>query len=361
MTTPTQSAALRPAARLQGITPYRPPPFDPSVDLRLDANEGASHGEATLAALAQVDDERLRRYPDASGLEAQIAERLGIAPERVVVTNGGDDAIDRLCRATLEPGRSLAVHRPTFEMIGRGARLAGASVREARWVEGPLPAEQMLSLIDESTGLVAVVSPNNPTGAVVAREVIARLASAARAVGAVLLVDLAYVEFADEDPTDSLLALENTVLVRTFSKAYALAGLRVGYAIAPPTIAEWLRTTGGPYPVSGVSLAVAAGAYGADPAPRHDYIGTVQRERSELSRQLSNKGARVLPSKANFVSAFVRDASAARERLAARGIAIRTFRGGGDTENLVRITLPGGAGPFERLAKAIGEIEEVWA
>ncbi|MCC7388578.1 MAG: histidinol-phosphate aminotransferase family protein [Phycisphaerales bacterium] len=361
MTTPTQSAALRPAARLQGITPYRPPPFDPSVDLRLDANEGAAPGEAALAALAQVDAERLRRYPDASGLEAQIADRLGVAPGRVVVTNGGDDAIDRLCRATLEPGRSLVVHRPTFEMIGRGARLAGASVREVRWVEGPPPVGQMLSLIDETTGLVAVVSPNNPTGAVISRGEIEQLASGACAVGAVLLVDLAYVEFADEDPTDSLLALENTVLVRTFSKAYALAGLRVGYAIAPPAIAEWLRATGGPYPVSGVSLAVAAGAHGADPAARHDYIGTIRRERSELSRQLSDKGAKVLPSQANFVSAFVRDASALRERLAARGIAIRTFRGGGDTENLVRITLPGGAGPFERLTNAIGEIQEVWA
>ena len=356
-----ENAEVRPAAGIAGLTAYRPPAFEPGVDLRLDANEGPAPTPEVMAVLGGVGAERLRRYPDAGELEGWIAARWGVGAGRVVVTNGGDDAIDRLCRAVLEPGRTLVTHGPTFEMIGRGARLVGASVREERWVGGACPVAGMAGAIDGSTGLVAVVSPNNPTGGVATPGEIVELASAARRVGAVLLVDLAYVEFADEDPTGELLGFENVVIVRTFSKAYGLAGLRVGYAIAPPRIAEWLRITGGPYPVSGVSLALAGAAYADGAAGRGAYLARVRRERAELETLLGRKGARVLGSQANFVSAYVGDAFGLRAQLAAAGIAVRAFRGGGDLANLVRITLPGEAGAFDRLVRAIGEIKEVWS
>jgi histidinol-phosphate aminotransferase len=353
------NTSVRPAGCLAGLSPYRPPAFDDRIEIRLDANEGPPATSAVLEGLATVPVETMRRYPDAGELERSIAARWGIEPSRVVVTNGGDDAIDRLCRAVLEPGRKLITHTPTFEMIDRGARLAGARVSAQRWVEGPFPLHEMLGRIDQSTGLVAVVSPNNPTGGVIPVPTIRTLAEAAQTVTAAMLVDLAYVEFASEDPTADLLALGNVVVVRTLSKAYGLAGLRVGYAIAPPTIAEWLRTTGGPYPVSGVSLRLALAAFESDPAVRATYINRVRAERAELTRQLTASGAQVLASNGNFVSAYVRDSADLRERLAALGVAIRAFEGGGDLTNLVRITTPGNAEHFARLLGALAELGEL--
>lgn len=358
---PSTTPILRRSDWLEGITPYRPPAFDPGIDLRLDANEGPAPADDLLGQLARIDGEQLRRYPNAGALEGAIAERWGLPSNRVVVTNGGDDAIDRLCRATLQPGRTLVTHRPTFEMIGRGARLVGAQAHELPWIDGESPAAPLMSAIDDATGLVAVVSPNNPTGGVVSVPTILRIAEAARRVGAVMLVDLAYVEFADADPTRDLLGLDNAVLVRTFSKAYGLAGLRVGYALAPSSVAEWLRTTGGPYPVSTVSLVLAGAAYAADSGPREAYVARVRDERAVLSDRLHARGARPLTSQANFVSAYVGDAFLVRDGLAARGIAVRAFRAGGELANLLRITLPGDSGAFTRLLASIDEIQEGWS
>jgi histidinol-phosphate aminotransferase len=353
-----QPCALRPASALRGLSPYRPVAASPRRGLRLDANEGPAPAEALLKVLAGVSGEGLRCYPDAGELESVIARRWGVDAERVVVTAGGDDAIARLCRAMLEPGRSLVTHQPTFEMIGLDARLAGATIAATRWLEGPAPVGAMAAAIDGTTGLVAVVSPNNPTGAVASVSEVRALAHAARRVGAALLADLAYVEFAHADPTAGLLELDNVVVVRTLSKAFGLAGLRVGYAIAPRELAGWLRTTGGPYPVSGLSLAIARAALDADKEGMERFVARVRVERAQLATRLGAFGARVLPSQANFVSAFVPGALGFRDRLQDMGISIRAFTGGGDLAELIRITLPGEATAFARVLDAVDQIEE---
>ncbi|MBZ0173500.1 MAG: histidinol-phosphate aminotransferase family protein, partial [Phycisphaerales bacterium] len=315
-------------------------------------------GVELMRSIREIDAESLRSYPDAGELERAIAKRWGVAPERIVVTNGGDDAIDRTCRATLEPGRNLVSHTPTFEMIPRVARLAGATVRATRWVDDGFPTESIRSAIDDQTGLVAVVSPNNPTGGAAPVDAIHLLSTAARRVGAAFLVDLAYAEFADSDPTPDLLALDNAVIVRTFSKAFGLAGLRVGYAIAPPPISEWLRTTGGPYPVSGPSLALALHALAGHAGVPEAHVRRVREERAGLTSRLRSRGVRTIPSQANFVAAYVGDARAVRDRLLDRGIAVRAFEGGGDLEGLVRITLPGDPVAAASLFQAIDQVPD---
>lgn len=313
----------------------------------LDANEGPAAPRAWLERLRAVDGESLRRYPNAGSLEAAIAERFGVNTARVVVTAGGDDAIDRVCRVSLEPGRSLVVHMPTFEMITRGARLAGGDVRSVPWLGGRFPIDDFEAALSPDTSLVAIVSPNNPTGGVVAIEDIERACRAARAVGALVLVDLAYIGFADEDPTQRLLEIDNAVIVRTFSKAFGLAGLRAGYAIAGERVAGWLRTVGGPYPVSAPGLAIAGMAWeaGVDVS----YLDRVRRERQRLQSWLREHGVEVWDSWANFVLARV-DAFA----LAERGIIVRAF--GGEMAGWSRITLPGEDGSFVRLMDALGEV-----
>ena len=350
--TTTSTSPVQPAARLRGMRPYDPPASPWPIDLYLDANEGRLDEAAVRASLDEVDIASLSRYPSASALEAAIATRLGTDANRVVVTNGGDDAIDRVCRAVLDPGTRALTHAPTFVMIAHSARLAGATVNEVPWVDGDFPTDEFIERIDDATKLVALVTPNNPTGRVVPLADIRAVALAAAGVGAALLVDLAYVEFADEDPTPALLELANVVMIRTFSKARGLAGLRIGYAVASAEMAVWLRTTGGPYPVSRLSLELAAGAL--DPTATSDgYVQRVRDERGSLIDVLRDCGGEPIASEANFVLTRVPSRAMTKDTLASLGIGVRDFPGREPLDDCLRITLPGHAEDFDRLTRGL--------
>ena len=341
----------RPIAALEGVRAYSVPRAGAPVDLHLDANEGPEPAPEMVEALRSIGPDALRRYPDASPLEAELAARFGVAPPRVLATAGGDDAIDRLLRATLGPGANMVVATPTFEMIPRGARLAGAETRAVPWPGGPHPTDGVIARIDDATRVVCVVSPNNPTGAAAPGADIARVARAAP--HAVVLADLAYAEFAGEDPTRELLGLGNVVVVRTLSKAWGLAGVRVGYAIGPERIVGWMRAAGGPYAVSGPSVALALAAVRSDPASMDRLVARVRSERSEIESLLGELGASAEPSDANFVLARVRDPLWLRDALAGLGIGVRAFPGREGLEDAVRVTCPGSEAGMSRLAPAL--------
>ena len=182
----------------------------------------------------------------------EAVEYLFDAGLRLWVESG---AIDRLCRAYLAPGRRIVMPQPTFVMLPYYAALAGAEIDAVPWREGPYPLEAVLDAVTEQTAVIVVVSPNNPNGAVATAADLRALAEAAP--HAVLLVDLAYAEYADEDLTAAALSHPSAVVVRTISKAWGLAGLRVGYAVGSPELIAILRVAGGPFSVSGLSLAVA--------------------------------------------------------------------------------------------------------
>lgn len=336
--------------RLAGVKPYTPPTGRGSARLLLDANEGAAAGSAVREILEKVDLERVRRYPEAGLLEALLGERVGVEPDRVVVTAGGDDAIHRVCAMTLDAGRRLVTHAPVFEMIPRYARLAGAEVQQVAWLHGAFPLEKLTSKIDAQTGLVAVVSPNNPTGAAAPVRDVVEVSRAALRRRVVALIDLAYAEFADVDPTPALLEMNNVVMIRTLSKAFGLAGLRVGYAVCPRELAPMVRAAGGPYPVSGLSLAVAEAL-----VRRWDraeaWMQEVRVQREELSEALRELGAQPLASQANFVTAEFADAAGVHAGLLEKGISVRAF--GGAMERFLRFTLSGRPEEFEELLSAL--------
>jgi len=346
------------AARVDAVSAYIPPPVGPHIKLRLDANEGPAPDDALMQALRRVDAETLRRYPRPADLEARIADHWQVPAGRVVVTSGGDDAIDRVAHATLEPGRTLLTHAPTFPMIPRAAKLAGGDVEAVEWLDGPFPAGDFASSISKQTGLVAVVSPNNPTGGAVEPEALLDLADRAAAAGIAFMADLAYVEFADEDPTPALLERPNTVVIRTFSKALGLAGLRVGYAIASEEIAGWLRAVGAPYPVAGPSLAIAGAALERGDPREAGSVQRVREERGRLSELLNRLGLAPLPAQANFVTARTPDAESWASDLAAEGIAVRPQRDAAGSVNLLRITLPGEAAAYDFLSKTLRGVHD---
>lgn len=344
-----------PSPGVESITAYRVPPPPCPTDLRLDGTHGTEIATDLAAALTALDVKIWSHYPDAKPLESALATRLGVDPSRVIVTAGADEALDRVCRALLAPGRRLVLPTPTFEMIPRYARLAGAKVVEIPWRAGGWPLEAVLDRGEAGkVDLIAVVSPNNPTGAVATRDDLRRLAAAFP--NTPILIDLAYIEFADDDLTSEALQIPQAIVVRTFSKAWGLPGVRVGYAVAPPTIAAWIRTAGGPYPVGSIALALAESWLDRGEAAMREYVSRVREERSALEGLLVEWGANVQPSQANFVFARFRDSVEVRNRLARLGIAVRTFPGLAGLEDAIRMTLPGHAASFDRVARAFQDV-----
>jgi histidinol-phosphate aminotransferase len=337
---------------IDGVRPYRPPPFAAPVELRLDANEGAVPDGGLLEWAAALAPCVLNRYPDARPLEAAIADRLGVSPARVLVTAGADDGLERAMRAVLGPGRDLVLPSPTFEMIERYARLTGARVHRVPWLEGPLPVEAMARCAGAVA--VAVATPNSPTGLWADAKELERLSAACE--GKLLMVDLAYTEFADEDLTAVAVRLPDAVAFRTMSKAWGLAGLRVGYAVGPPEVIGWMRTVGHPYAVSAVSLALASRCLETGEEGVRAFVESVRGERGRITELLTGLGARVWPSRANFVLARVPDARRARERLAGLGIAVRAFPDDPALGGCLRISLPGNDDDFDRLTAALGAV-----
>jgi histidinol-phosphate aminotransferase len=343
-----------PTSRLAPVGYARPKPRDAGV-LRLDSNEGPLPPRALLADLANADPELLRRYRDARALEAALATRFGVTAERVIVTAGADEAIDRACRAFLEPGRTALLPDPTFELFEAFATLAGGDVQLVPWpAGGPFPIDAFVERLDARTGIVVVVSPNNPTGAVATAADVRRLATAAPR--ALLLLDHAYAEYADADLTPAVLDLPNVLVVRTFSKAWGLAGCRVGYAIGTPYVVSVLRAAGGPYPVGSPSIALALHQLERGEAAVRTHVARVREERATLTAWLAGRALTVAASQANFVLAdFGPRAAAVCAGLAALGVLVRDFprRRGGGLETALRITLPGDPAQFQRLCAAL--------
>ena len=320
--------------------------MDTGSILRLDKNEGATPAGDLLRAA--TDPELLRRYPDARPLERYLAGRLGVESERVLVTAGADDALNRICRVHLTRGRDIVLPSPTFQTFEELIRLAGAEIRRVAWDGEAYPTDDVLASVTGRSAAIAVVSPNNPTGATASRDDLTRLAEA----GPLLIVDQTYAEFADQDLTKTALRLPNALVVRSLSKTWGLAGLRVGYVVGPRELVDRLRAAGQPYPVSGPSLAIARRWLEVGADRMATYIERIRRERQDLHEILAGLGASPYPSQANFVLARFPDACWVRDALAALGVIVRLF------PRHLRIGCPGNPGDFARLEDALRTVLE---
>lgn len=358
-----ESAAQRclivPSSRVAGASGYGIPRAPFPIDLPLDGNEGLRPPPELLAAAARIEPDTIRRYPGTGALTERLAERHGVDPSRVLVTAGGDDALDRIMRSMLPEGREIVFPVPSFEMIERYAKLSGGAIVEVPWPSGPYPRDAVIASITERTAVICVVSPNNPTGAVATFEDVRAVSEAAPR--ALVLLDQAYGELGDEDLTTPALALQNVVVVRSLSKAWGLAGLRTGYALGPPEAIGWMRAAGGPYAVAGPSMRLALARLALPDGDVTDFLARVRGERAALFEVLRDLGMRPVPSQANFVFARCADPVALRDALGRRGIGIRAFPGKKHLGDAVRITCPGDDKDFQRLCAALREAAEEMA
>ena len=331
------------------------PPYDPGMDrlldLRLSANEGPVPEAFSASPFHGLPADALRRYPDGRALEARLADRAGIPRERVILTAGADDAIDRACRAYLAVGRSLVLPVPTFEMYARGARLVGAEVRGVPWeADAAFPLEELQARIDSSTGMIVVVTPDNPSGRPVPLEAIRDLARGAP--HALVLVDAAYEEFAEAPVSHALADLANVLVVRTLSKAWSGAGLRIGFAIGHPEVLGWLRRVAPPYTVAGPSQWLASACLD-HPGIASEYVARARAEREALRRLLAEVDVEAGPTQTNFVLGRTPRARELADGLAALGIQVRTWRNDPVLRDAVRISCPGTVEDYERLERGV--------
>ncbi len=365
-TTETSVRPERPSSRSPWIpasAAYEPRRPDPRIRWFLDANEGrpspsvvAAIGEALSGATSGVG-----RYPSFYELESAVAAAWGVEPARVVATAGGDDAISRVVAARLAPGAKMLVHEPAFEMFGAYAASRGGVTLALRWMDGEsFPLEATVEAIERcpSLGLVTIVSPSNPTGGIVPEADALTIAAACARSGAAMLFDAAYGEFAETDPSARLVAEGSAYVVRSFSKAYGLAGLRIGYVIAPdaPSAAS-LRACGMPYPSSGLACAAAIAAL-ADRSAMLSAVATARAERDAMAARFRALGARVADSGANFVLARVRDPAALAEAMARAGVAVRGYGGRAGLADAVRVSCPCDASGLAAVLGALDGAEE---
>ena len=332
-------------AQLSRYTVGRPP-FE--TDLILDFNESLAPLPVT-GSRADVPTANL--YPWTEQLEAQLGQRLGVEPDRVIVTCGADDALERSVRSVCCPGRRAVMVKPTYGMPWRYAITTGAEIDTVDWWTGPFPVDRVCEACGDDAALLFLVSPNNPTGAVITKkeftEVVTRLPKT------LILHDQAYREFSDPefDLTETALAHPNVVLIRTFSKAWGGAGLRAGYAAGDPRVVDWLRRIGQPFPVSRLTLDVLEATVTPDAEPSRERVDRIRAQRDRLGEILTGLGVESLPSQGSFVAARFADAAWVRNAMASLGIAIRGFPGRSELNSWLRTTMPGDDDAFERLAE----------
>lgn len=325
---------------------YLPPVFNAPIDLDLSRNEGRP--TVTDIGLAPWEfAEATSRYPDTSRLTGLVAARHGVPVDRVLVTAGGDDALFRCFLAT--KGEPVVATNPSFEMIRRYAGQVGSPLIEVEWWDGDFPIEAFVETVAGDRGMAVIVSPNNPTGNVITPADLRKVAG----VCPLVVLDAAYVDFAEEDLTRTALELENVVVVRTLSKAFGLPGLRVGYGLAAADVIRKLAAFGSPYSTSALSLALAARVLARGSETADTFVGRVASERAALFELLGELGASPLPSQANFVLATDIDPSWVVPAAASLGVGLRRFADRPELSRCVRIGLPGDEPRFGRLERTL--------
>jgi histidinol-phosphate aminotransferase len=335
----------------RSILPYRPAAIPCPVDLTDNTNLWGVP-PAALRAIQQAAGASITRYPQAYSdeLKLRLAAYLGVDVSWIVTGCGSDDVLDSAIRAFAEPGDSIAFPDPSFSMIHTFALANGLTPI-------PIPLTSTYdadaeAFIRSEARVIYLCSPNNPTGTPMSREAIVRVVASAKGV---VLLDEAYAEFAAENCLDLLKRFDRLVITRTMSKAFGLAGLRLGYAAARPELIHEIEKSRGPYKVSSTATRAAMAVFDEDLEWVTARVAEARENRERLRAELAQRGFDVLPSAANFLLVNIPDAEAMSAKLREKGIAVRPFKSLRGIGDALRITI----GPWPMLADLLTALDGV--
>lgn len=349
------SVAGQAPAYIRSIMPYQPGkpiaelaremglPEGHIVKLASNENPLGMSGRAREAIVGTLAD--IARYPDgnAFALKAAISSKFGVSPAQLVIGNGSNDILELAARAFLAPGSSAVFSRHAFAVYPLATNAVGATCIEVAAKQFGHDLDAMLAAITPATRIVFIANPNNPTGTFVSgAELEAFLARVPRDV--LVVLDEAYTEYlAPEQRYDAIAWLSrfpNLLVSRTFSKAYGLAGLRVGYAIGHADVADLMNRVRQPFNVSSIALAAAEAAL-ADEEFLARSADLNRRGMAQITTALADLGLEWIPSAGNFVTFKVGDGAAVNLGLLKLGVIVRPIAAYGMPEWLrVSIGLP---------------------
>jgi histidinol-phosphate aminotransferase len=333
------SAPPRPRAAIESMHAYTPgeQPGPGEKIIKLNTNENPfPPSPRVMEAIRALDGESLRRYPNPSAEPFRVAAAgvLGVTPDMIIAGNGSDEILAMVVRAYLDSGDVLAYPDPTYSLYPVLAEMGELKVVEVPWAAGwRLPSDALLA-----TGARAIffANPNAPSGTLVSAQEIRALANR---FDGLLLIDEAYVDFADTHCLGLVRECPNVIVSRTFSKGYSLAGLRFGYAVAAPAVIAALGKVKDSYNCDALSVAAATAAILDQDYARAGWEA-VRAERQRLAAELGKLGFQVIPSQSNFLLATCPggDGAAVYRALKSRGILVRYFARPGLMDK-VRITV----------------------
>ncbi len=314
----------------------------PEQIVRLDTNTSPFRPEAALSDLAkELKKAEVNQYPDTSyhALLEGISAYTGKGMERFVVTNGADEGLDLITKILLDPGDEVIIPTPTYPMYRITSQIMGATVRPVkRRADYSLDVDAMLSAVGRRTKAIFLCNPNNPTGNFSPEQEVEELAKRS---GVAVAVDEAYFEYCGRSAIDITDRLENVIVCRTMSKAFSLAGARLGYLAAKKETVDTLNLVRPPNSLSVISLMLGQVAFARLEEMRRHVESTIK-ERARLFERLSEiSGIHPFPSVANFILFRVEsaDPDKVHARLMKKGLVLRNMSKVGGVEGCLRTTV----------------------
>jgi histidinol-phosphate aminotransferase len=350
---------IQPRKAIQKMKPYNPPTASRKGKLRVDFNENTvGPSPQVLALLKKLNEEDLVVYPEYGMLREKLAEYLGVAKNQVIATNGTDEAILTVMSSFIEKDDVVVLPVPTFAMFKFYASIFEAKIMDILYKNDlSFPTKAVLNAINKKTKLVVLVNPNNPTASSISDEDIKKILLKARENSALVLIDEAYYQFMGRSSIELISDYDNLIILQTFSKAFGLAGLRLGYVISNEEVVKTLSKVLSPYSVN--SIAVTCGIMALDDVAYVDeYVKEVLKSKEILYREFEKLDIKTYKSDANFFVAYFGDkATAIYQKLKDRNILVRDRT----TYPLLKDCLRIGVGTRKQTRFFLYEVKEVLA
>ncbi|HMD42362.1 MAG TPA: histidinol-phosphate transaminase [Candidatus Acidoferrum sp.] len=302
---------------------YEAPAEGRKGKIRLDFNENTTGcSEASRKALARLTAKEIAMYPEYEQSSRKIARYLSVQPHEIALTNGGDEALRVFFDTFVESGDNILICEPTFPMYRYYAEIAGAHVEALRYTsEMDFPVSEAVTALRKKPKVFFLANPNNPTGTLVAKEVLRKLLRVAK--HTVFVLDEAYSDFSGVTGISWIRAYPQLFIAKTFSKAAGMASLRLGAVIGQRHSLSFVRRALPPYPVNAAALAAAIAAI-EEKKTISRYVAGVKHLRKWFSQELHGHGARVYPSAGNFVLVdFGKHGPSIFKKLVSRNILVR--------------------------------------
>ena len=309
---------------IRSLEPYVTNPTICSV--KLDANEGDKDLYLDLLKKLGESDITLNYYPDDSysELKKEINNYVGYEPKNITVGNGSSELLDLCVKTFVDKDETILSLDPTFSMYSIYAQVFSAKYIGAKAEEDfKLNVDSIIKDIKENNPkLIILCNPNNPTGSVLTKEEVRKIV---KSTDALIALDEAYMEFGDESLIDEVMDYDNLLIVKTVSKAFSLAGIRMGYIVANEEIITSIEKVRAPYNLNSLSTYIATEAL-RQKERMFDYVKKIKEEREKIYKAVVDLGVKAYPSGANFVF-FKSDIDDLQKKLVEKDVLIRKFSG----------------------------------